>query len=290
MNREVIVTCAVTGAGMPVKHRPVLPEDIGEAAVEAARAGAAAVHIHVRNPETGGFSRSMDRYRAVVEHIRTSGVDVVLNLTGGMGGEVYFDDDDLSEYGEKTDLVPAVERIAHVEELLPDICSLDCGVACFGERNVNVYTPQMARRIITRLNELGVKPEIEVFDLSGIAIARSMIVDGLIDDPPWFQLCLGIPTAAPADARTMQAMADSLPSGALFSAFGLAQMEMPMVAQAVLLGGHVRVGLEDNLYLAKGVPATNAQLVARAVEIIERLGARAVTAAEARQILHLPKR
>ena len=290
MNREVIVTCAVTGAGMPVKHRPVLPADIAEAAIAAARAGAAAVHIHVRDPETGGFSRSVERYREVVERIRASDVDVVLNLTGGMGGEVYFDDDDLTTYGEKTDLVPALERVAHVEALLPEICSLDCGVACFGERNVNVYTPQMARRIAARLQELGVKPEIEVFDLSGIAIARGMFWEGLIDGAPWFQLCLGIPTASPADTRTMQAMADSLPPGSLFSAFGLGQMEMPMVAQAVLLGGHVRVGLEDNLYLARGVPATNAQLVTRAVEIIERLGARAVTAPEAREILGLPAR
>lgn len=287
MNREVIVSCAVTGGAEPAQHRPKSPEEIAAAALDAAEAGAAIVHIHVRDPETGVASRCVDYYRQVFELIRKSNTDVIINLTTGMGGDIVFDDADLSHYGAGTDFVPALERIAHVEQLRPEICSLDCGPVEFSEQLVQIFTTEMVRKMTQRIQELGVKPEIEIFDFAGLTIANQMIAEGLIDDPPWFQLCLGIPWSTPATAHTMKAIADVLPAGSLWSGFGLSRMEMPMVAQAILLGGNVRVGLEDNLYLSKGVPATNADLVERAITIIEYLGARAVSPDEARKKLGL---
>jgi 3-dehydrocarnitine:acetyl-CoA trimethylamine transferase len=288
VNREVIVSCAVTGGAEPVQHRPRSPREIADAAIEAAQVGAAIVHIHVREPDTGAPSRNVEYYRQVVEHIRESGIDVIINLTTGMGGDIVFDDADVSRYGVGTDFVSALERIPHVEALRPEICSLDCGPVEFSEQLVQIFTTQMVRKMAQRMRELGVKPEIEVFDFGGLTIAKQMIAEGLIDDPPWFQICLGIPWSTPATTHTMKALADALPSGALWSGFGLSRMEMPMVAQAILLGGNVRVGLEDNLYLARGVPATNADLVKRAIAIIEYLGGRAVAPDEAREKLGLP--
>ena len=223
----------------------------------------------------------------VVEHIRKSRVDVIINLTTGMGGDVVFEDADLTRYGVGTDFVPALERIPHVEELRPEICSLDCGPVEFSERMVQIFTTEMVRKMARRMLELGVKPEIEIFDFAGPTIAEEMIAEGLIGDPAWFQICLGVPWSTPATTHTMKAIADVLPAGCLWSGFGLSRMEMPMVAQAILLGGNVRVGLEDNLYLAKGVPATNAELVERAIAIIGYLGGRAVSPDEARKKLGL---
>jgi uncharacterized protein (DUF849 family) len=287
VNREVIVSCAVTGGAEPAQHRPKTPEEIAAAAIEAAEAGAAIVHLHVRQPDTGAASRDVEYYRQVFDLVRKSSVDVIINLTTGMGGDIVFDDDDASGYGAGSDFVPALERIAHVEQLRPEICSLDCGPVEFSEQVVQIFTVQMVRRMAQRIHELGVKPEIEVFDFAGLTIANQMIIEGLVTDPPWFQLCLGIPWATPASTHTMKALSDALPAGSLWSGFGLSRMEMPMVAQAVLLGGNVRVGLEDNLYLSKGVPATNADLVERAVTIVEHLGARAVSPDEARSKLGL---
>ena len=289
MNWEVIVSCAVTGGADPVEHRPKTPDDIARAAIDAAEAGAAIVHIHVRDPETGAPSRKVEYYREAVKLIRRSNVDCILNLTTGMGGDLVFDDADLSEYGEGSDFVPALQRMIHVDELRPEICSLDVGAVAFSEQLVQIYTAEMAGKIAQRLHEIGVKPEIEVFDLGGITIAKRLIADGLIDSPIWFQICLGIPYSTPANTSTMKAMADELPLGSLWSAFGLSRMEMPMVAQAILLGGNVRVGLEDNLYLSKGVKASNGDLVERAISIIESLGARAVSPDEARRKLGLVK-
>ncbi len=289
MNREVIVSCAVTGGAEPARHRPKTPVEIAESAIEAAQAGAAIVHLHVRDPETGAASREIDYYRQVFELVRRSSVDVIINLTTGMGGDIVFDDDDLSRYGGGSDFVPALERIAHVELLRPEICSLDCGPVAFSERLVQIFTLEMVRKMAQRIHELGVKPEIEVFDFAGITIANQIIAEGLIDDPAWFQICLGIPWATPANSHTMKALSDALPSGSLWSGFGVSRMEMPMVAQAILLGGNVRVGLEDNLWLSKDVPATNADLVERAVAIIEAMGCRAVSSDEARERLGLPR-
>lgn len=294
MNHEVIITCAVTGAGDTVGRHPaipVTPKQIAEAAIDAANAGAAVVHIHVRNPETGKGSRDPRLYREVVERLRASNVDMVINLTAGMGGDYEVGDPDPLRHGPSTDLVGALERLVHVEELRPEICTLDCGTLNFGDGNmIYVSTPTQLRQGAKHIRELGVKPELEVFDTGHLWFAKQMLKEGLLESPPLFQLCLGIPWGAAADTITMKAMKDSLPEGAIWAGFGIGRMQMPMVAQAVLLGGHVRVGLEDNLYLEKGVFATNGKLVEKAVKIIELLGARAVAPAEARKKLGLKPR
>jgi uncharacterized protein (DUF849 family) len=294
MNSEVIVTCALTGAGDTVGRHPgvpVTPRQIADAAIEAARAGAAIAHIHVRNPETGKFSRDVDLYRQTVELIRESGVDVIINLTAGMGGDFELGDGDPKMAGPNTDLVGPLERLAHVEALLPEICTLDCGTLNFGDGNmIYISTPDYLRAGAKRIQELGVKPELEIFDTGHLWFAKQMLAEGLMDAPPMFQFCLGIPWGAPADTVSMKAMADNLPAGAVWAGFGIGRSQMPMVAQAVLLGGHVRVGLEDNLYLGRGVLASNGQLVEKAVKMIELMGARTVTPAEARKKLGLKAR
>ena len=292
MNREVIVTCAVTGAGDTVGRHPsipVTPEQIAGAAIEAAGAGAAIAHMHVRDPETGQGSRDTALYREVVERVRASGVDVVINLTAGMGGDYFPSEADPAVPGPGTDLVGPEERLVHVEALRPEICSLDCGTLNFGD-GIYISTASQLRIMAQRIKELGVKPELEVFDMGHLRFANQLIAEGLIEDPPLFQICLGIPWGAPADTATMKAMRDMLPAGAEWAGFGISAMEMPMVAQAVLLGGHVRVGLEDNLYLEKGVFASNGELVEKAIKIVELMGARAVTPAEARERLGLRAR
>jgi uncharacterized protein (DUF849 family) len=291
MNNEVMITCAVTGAGDTVGRHPgvpVTPEQVADAAIEAAKAGAAVAHVHVRDPETGKGSRDPALFREAVERIRDSGTDVVINLTAGMGGDWVPSDDDPSLPGPGTDMIGPAERLAHVEDLKPEICSLDCGTLNFGGGNeIYISTPAYLKAMAEQVKAWGVKPELEVFDLGHIRFARSMIDAGLIEDPPLFQICLGIPWGAGADTATMMAMRDALPDGALWAGFGISRMEMPMVAQAVVLGGNVRVGLEDNLYLDKGVLASNGQLVERAVEIVERLGARVLSPQEARAKLGL---
>jgi uncharacterized protein (DUF849 family) len=294
MNRNVIITCAVTGSGGSVGIHPaipVTPEEIADAAIEAARAGAAIVHIHVREPDTGKASRRPDLFREVVDRIRDNDVDVIINLTTGMGGDLFFGpDDDPMSFTDETDCVGQVERMRHVEELLPEICSLDCGSFNYAEGSyVYVSTPGMLRLGAERLQAIGVKPELEVFDLGHVAFARQLLAEGLLNDPPLFQVCLGIRWGAEADTRNFTAMVDKLPLGCNWAGFGVGAMEMPMVAQAVLLGGNVRVGLEDNLYLKKGVFASNAQLVERACNIVELMGCSIQTAAEARKTLGLKK-
>ena len=295
MNFEVFISCAVTGSGDTVgKHPaiPVTPEQIAEAALEAARAGAAIVHCHVRDPETGAGSRDPALYRQVVERIRASDSDVIINLTSGMGGDLAIGPGESpTEFGDGSDLVGPMTRLAHVEELLPDICSLDCGTLNFGDGNmIYVSTPEMLRAGARRIQSLGVKPELECFDSGHLWFARQLIAEGLIDSPPMFQLCHGIPWGAPANTASMKAMVDNLPDGAVWAGFGIGRMQMPMVAQAVLLGGNVRVGLEDNLYLEKGVHASNADLVERAANIVTLMGAKVLDADAAREKLGLKKR
>lgn len=291
MNYEVIISCAVTGAGDTLDKHPGVPvttEQIADAAIEAAEAGAAIAHVHVRDPETGKGSRDINLFRDVIERIRASDTDVVINLTAGMGGDWVPDDDDPSKGGPGTDMIGPEERLAHVVELLPEICSLDCGTMNFGDGNdVYVSTPAYLRAMAKRVLELGVKPELEVFDLGHVRFARQMVDEGLIADPPLFQICLGMPWGAGADTATMKTMRDELPANANWAGFGISRMQMPMAAQAVLLGGNVRVGLEDNLYLDRGVLASNGQLVERAAEIVTRLGARVLSPAEAREKLGL---
>ncbi len=294
MNNEVIITCAVTGAADSAdKHPglPITPKQVAEAAIEAAKAGAAVAHCHVRDPETGKAARDPALFAEVVERIRDSDTDVVINLTAGMGGDWMVDPQNPTQPAPGTDLIPPLERLAHVEALLPDICSLDCGTLNFGDGNsVYVSTPDMLRTMAARVKELGVKPELEVFDTGHLWFAKQMIKEGLILDPPLFQICLGIPWGAPATTLNMKAMADMMPEGAQWAGFGISRMQMPMVAQAVLLGGHVRVGLEDNLYLERGVLATNGQLVEKAVKIVELMGAKVVGPDEAREKLKLRPR
>ena len=292
MNSDVIVSCAVTGSSDTAHIHPdlpITPKQIAQAAIEAARAGAAIAHCHVRDPETGKGVRDTALYREVVARIRDSGSDVIINLTAGMGGDFIPSEDDPAIAAEGSDMVGPLERLAHVEELLPEICSLDCGSLNFGEA-VYISTPAMLRIMAARIKELGVKPELEVFDTGHLRFANQLVEEGLIADPPLYQICLGIPWGAPATVDAMKAMRDMLPAGAQWAGFGISRAEMPMVASAVLLGGHVRVGLEDNLYLSRGVLASNGQLVEKAIGIIESMGARSLSPAEARVKLGLSAR
>ena len=294
MNHDVIITCALTGAGDTSGRSPlvpVTPKQIAEAAVEAAKAGATVVHCHVRDPKTGQFSRDVALYRELMERIREADIDIIVNLTAGMGGDLHIGPgENPMEFGPNTDLVGPLTRLAHVEELLPEICTLDCGTLNFGDGDtIYVSTPAQLRAGAKRIQELGVKAELEIFDTGHLWFAKQMIKEGLLDDP-LFQLCLGIPWGAPADTTSMKAMVDNLPANAVWAGFGIGRMQMPMAAQAVLLGGNVRVGLEDNLWLDRGVLASNGQLVERAAEILSRLGARVLTPAEGRVKMGLSQR
>ncbi len=294
MNWEVFVTCAVTGVGDTVGRSdrvPVTPEQIAAAALEAARAGAAVAHIHVRDPATGKGSRDPRLYREVVERIRASDTDVVINLTAGMGGDLVLGGVEsplpLDEAG--TDMAGATERLAHVEELLPEICTLDCGSMNFaaGGDYVLVNTPGILRAMARRVRELGVRPELEVFDTGHLTLVHEMIAEGLFEDPVLIQLCTGIPYGAPDDLSTLLAMINRLPPGAIFSTFSIGRMQIPFVAMAALAGGNVRVGLEDNLYLSRGRLASNGELVERAVHILEGMNARVLGPDAVREKLRL---
>ncbi|WP_119698599.1 3-keto-5-aminohexanoate cleavage protein [Microbacterium halotolerans] len=291
MKRNVILTCAVTGAGDTAgksEHVPVTPEEIATSAIEAARAGASVVHIHVRDPETTLGSRETAYYAEVQRLIRESEVDPVVNMTAGMGGDYVIDPADPLRSVAGTDLVNQETRLQHVAELRPEICTLDCGTLNFGEGSqMYISTPDMMRAGAARIRDLGVKPELECFDTGNIWFANVMHQEGLLDDPPLYQICQGIPYGAPADARLLHAQVALLPERAQFTAFAIGRNQLEWVGQSVLAGGHARVGLEDNLYLSKGVKATNAQLVTRARDIIESLGATVASPDEAREILAL---
>lgn len=296
MNREVFITCAVTGSGGTQDrspHVPRSPAQIAESAIEAARAGAAVVHCHVRDPETGAPSRDPAMFREVTDRIREAEVDVVLNLTAGMGGDMVFGPTEhplpLQETG--TDMAGASERVRHVAECLPEICTLDCGTMNFAEADyVMTNTPGMLRAMGAMMTELGVRPEIEAFDTGHLWFAKQLVKEGVLKGPALVQLCMGVPWGAPDDLNTFMAMVNNVPDDWHWSAFSLGRNQMPYVAASVLAGGNVRVGLEDNLFLDKGVLATNAQLVDRAVGIVERLGARVIGPEEVRAKLGLTKR
>lgn len=291
MSNEVVIACAVTGAGDTTAKSdlvPITPKQIAAAAIGAAQAGAAVVHIHVRDPDTGKAARDPVLFKETVARVRDSGVDVIINLTAGMGGDWVPSAEDPAMPGPGTDMVGPEERLVHVLECQPDICSLDCGCMIFGNGNdLYLNTPVYLRKMAEMTQSIGVKPELEVFDLGHLRLARTLIDEGLIDAPPLFQLCLGIDWGAGANAETMVAMKQALPPDAVWAAFGIGRMQMPMVAQAMILGGNVRVGLEDNIYLARGVLATNEQLVEKAVNIVELLGGQVVTGAAARKQLGL---
>ena len=295
MNKEVFITCAVTGSGGTQDrspHVPRSPKEIAESAIKAAKAGAAVVHCHVRDPETGKPSRDLKLYRELTDRVRESDTDVVLNLTAGMGGDMIFGSSEAPfPLAEGTDMVGATERVAHIAECLPEICTLDCGTMNFAEADyVMTNTPGMLTAMGTMMTKLGVKPEIEAFDTGHLWYAKQLVADGVLEPDALVQLCMGVPWGAPDDLNTFMAMVNNVPSDWTFSAFSISRNEMPYVAAAILAGGNVRVGLEDNLYLKRGVLATNAQLVEHAVGIVESLGASVIGPEAVREKLKLVKR
>ena len=298
MNHEVMITCAITGDDTKVTkspHCPITPEGIAGAAIDAAKAGAAMVHIHVRDPESGAFSMESRHYRAVVKIIRESKVDVLVNLTCGMGGYICVGDNGMKDTpAPGTDFVSQEDRMRHIIDLCqegayrPDVATLDCGSLNFGDGNrAYISTPNYLRKGAGILRELGVKAELEIFDTGNLWFAKQMIKEGLIADPALIQLCCGIPYGVPADTGHLLAMVNALPADCVWTSFAISRMQMPWVAQSILLGGNVRVGLEDNLYLSRGVYASNAQLVQKARGIIEAMGAQIISPAQARERLKI---
>ncbi|MGE3595812.1 MAG: 3-keto-5-aminohexanoate cleavage protein [Dehalococcoidia bacterium] len=292
--RKIIVTCAVTGnAPFNRKHPsfPITPEQIAAAAAEAAAAGAAIAHFHVRDPVTGNGSRDRALFREVVSRVRDAGTDIVINLTAGMGAFLYPDPEDESRALPESDIIGVEERVAHLADNLPEIASLDVTTGNQVEGNaefVYLNTTRTLRGMAKRFQMLGVKPELEAFQAGDVLFANQLVKEGLVDGTPMYQFVLGVKWAAPAESETVLYMRDLIDApGAQWTAMGIGRDEFPIAAQSLLAGGHVRVGLEDNLYLDRGVFATNGQLVERAVRIIEDLGCQPATPEEARQMLQL---
>ena len=295
INKDVFITCAVTGSGGTQDrspHVPRSPKQIADSCIEAAKAGAGIVHCHVRDPESGAPSRDPKLYRELTERIRDAKTDVVLNLTAGMGGDLYFGPASSPlPLAKNTDMGSAQDRMEPIADCLPEICTLDCGTMNFAEADyVMCNTPGMLTEMGNMMTNLGVKPEIEAFDTGHLWYAKKLVEDGILDSPALVQLCMGIPWGAPDDLNTFMAMVNNIPKDWNWSAFSIGRNEMPFVAAAVLAGGNVRVGLEYNLWLDKGVLATNQSLVARAVTIIESLGANIMTPQAVREKLGLTKR
>ena len=296
MNMNPFITCAVTGSGGSQNrspHVPRSPKEIADSAIDAAKAGAAVVHCHVRDPDTGEPSRRPELYRELIDRIRDSETDVVVNFTAGMGGDLVFGDTenpmDLNLSG--TDMAGATERVAHVAECLPEICTLDCGTMNFAEADyVMTNTPGMLRAMGQMMTDIGVRPEIEVFETGHLWFAKQLVEEGIIQDPVMVQMCMGIPWGAPDDLNTFMSMVNNTPEKWTFSAFSIGQHQMPYVAAAILAGGNVRVGLEDNIWLAKGELATNAQLVEKAASIVDKMGATLMSAEDVRTKMQLTKR
>ena len=295
MNREVFITCAVTGSGSTQDkspHVPRSPQQIADSAIAAAKAGAAVVHCHVRDPETGAPSRDLGYFRELTDLIRASDVDVVLNLTAGMGGDMVFGGSEQPlPLTEGTDMAGATERVAHLAECLPEICTLDCGTMNFAEADyVMTNTPNMLETMGKMMTDLGVKAEIEAFDTGHLWFAKKLVQDGVLEPNALVQLCMGVPWGAPDDLNTFMTMVNNVPDNWTFSAFSLGRNPMAYVAASVLAGGNVRVGLEDNLMLERGVLAENYQLVEKARGIIEAMGAKVIGPQAVRDKLGLTKR
>lgn len=295
MNREVFITCAVTGSGDTTSKSdlvPITPEQIANDAIEAAKAGAAIAHCHVRDPETGAPSRDLALYREVVERIRESDTDVVINLTAGMGGDIILGSaEEPLPLSDGSDLVGASIRTEHVRELMPEICTLDCGTMNFSHGDyIMANTPSTLRAMAKQMKDAGVRPEIEVFDTGHLVLAKQLVSEGLIDDPVMVQLCMGIPYGAPDDINSLMAMVNNMPEDWTYSAFSIGRNQLPYAALAPIAGGNIRVGLEDNIYLDRGVLATNAQLVERAATIVSAMNFKIMTPEDVRQKLKLVKR
>jgi uncharacterized protein (DUF849 family) len=286
---KVVITVALTGAeGDKTKHPnlPITPKEIAQSALEACSAGASVAHIHVRDPKTGERSMDIELYKEIVDRIREAS-DIIINLTTGAGGRLFADHSDSVGLGPDTIWKSPERRSEHVVQLKPEICSLDVGSINMRDRIFANIVPHV-EKIARRIGEVGVKPEMEVFDFGHIDIARSLLEKGLVQHPPLFQLCLGIPWGIPGTPKNMMLMKDALPAGAIWGGFGVGPLSFPMVAQSVLLGGNVRVGFEDNFNLTRGVPAkSNAQLVEKAVSIIRGLDKEPASSSEAREIFAL---
>lgn len=291
MNRNVILSCAVTGAGDTTSKNPdvpVTPKEIADSSIKAAKAGATIAHVHVRDPKTGKLSHDVELFKEVVERIRAAETDVIINITAGGGGDWVPSDADPTKGGEGTDIQTPEQRHEPVGMLLPEICTLDCGSVNFGNQ-VYVSPTDWLRKQAKLIQESGVKPELECFDTGHVRFANQLVEEGLIDGDPMFQFCLGIPWGADADAETLAYMKSRVADNASWAAFGIGRMQMPMVAESVLQGGNIRVGLEDNMYLKKGTLATNEQLVDKAVGIVHSLGSEIMTPQDARELLKLRK-
>ncbi len=291
MAGKIIITCAVTGSAPTPDMNPavpVTPAELAASALEAHDAGAAIIHIHVRDPKTKRNSMDPALYRETTERIRASGSDLVINLTTGPGASFVPGEEDPADGRAGSNLVSPEVRVRHVEELKPEICSLD--IATMNRRDrVFMNTRDHLIEMAEHIRAAGVKPELEVFDTGHIELARDLLNEGVLDSPPLFQLCLGTAFGAPARIESLIHMRDLLPDGAQWAAFGISRWEMPMVAATIQLGGHVRVGLEDNIYLERGVLApSNAALVEKAARIIRLLGYEVASSDEARETLGLP--
>ncbi|MDP6582669.1 MAG: 3-keto-5-aminohexanoate cleavage protein [Vicinamibacterales bacterium] len=288
--RSTILTCALTGAGDTTGKNPAVPvtaKEIATSGIEAAQAGAAIIHVHVREPKTRLGSMNVDYYREVVERVRDSGVDVVINLTTGPGARFVPGDEDPKIAAPGSTITTPERRVEHIMALRPEICSLDMGSMNFGP-HVFANIPAHLSTMAASIRDAGVKPELEVFEAGHIQLAVKMVADGVFEAPCLFQIVLGVPWGAPATPEAMIFMRDQLPPGANWAGFGIGRAQFPFVALAAMLGGHCRVGLEDNLYLEKGVLApSNAALVEKAVRILQLTGATVATPAEAREILGL---
>lgn len=294
MHNGVFITCAVTGGGFTTHKSdkvPVTPAQIADSCIEAAKAGAAAVHIHVREDD-GMPSRDIDKFAEVVDRVRSSETDVVINLTAGMGGDLTLGpvEAPLPPSEEGTDMAGATERVEHVRRLLPEICTLDCGTMNFGEGDyIMTNTPSMLEEMAKQMEELGVKIEIEAFDTGHLAHSKDLVRRGIISSPALVQLCMGVPWGAPDDLNTFMAMRNNVPDDWTFSAFSIGANQLKYVSLAAQAGGNVRVGLEDNIYLSRGVMASNGDLVERAATILEAQNYHVLTAAEMRDNLKLTK-
>ena len=290
----VFITCAVTGGGLTTDKSdkiPITPEQIADACIEAAQAGAAVAHIHVREDD-GMASRSVEKYAEVVERVRASDTDVVINLTAGMGGDLVLGDveNPLPPSDVGTDMAGASERVEHVRQLQPEICTLDCGTMNFGEGDyVMTNTTSALEEMAEQMTEIGTRIEIEAFDTGHLAHAKDLVRRGIIPEPVMLQLCMGIPWGAPDDLNTFMAMRNNIPDDWTFSAFSIGRNQLKYVSLAAMAGGNVRVGLEDNIYLSRGVLATNGQLVERAVNILEAQNYSILTPSQVRDNLELTK-
>ncbi len=296
MNWDVFITCAVTGSGQSHTKSdkvPITPAEIAQACIEAAKAGAAIAHCHVRDPKTGAPARDPALYRELVDRVRSADTDIILNLTAGMGGDLVFGpaEQPLPLKAQGTDMVGAKERLVHVEELLPEICTLDCGTMNFAEADyVMTNTPGMLRAMARHVQAAGVRAEIEIFDTGHLLLAKQLVKEGLIDGPVMAQFCMGIPYGAPDDLNSLMAMINNVPDDWVFSAFSIGRMQLPYVAMAALAGGNVRVGLEDNIWLGKGELASNGDLVERAVTILSAMNVNILGVNDVRKKLKLTKR